>query len=102
MTVLRIDNSQSHGFIVHIRVEGVSITNPSAAGGISSAIEYLPFAVSSIDTSVLNLDTVGTVPDFHEGYRHWRDALDRGEANVWTDSVSKVISLVESVVARTQ
>ena len=102
LTVLRIDKKEPQGFIVHIRLDDVSMKNPSAPNGIARTIGHLPFALASIDASVITLERTGAVPDFGDGYRMWRDAFDQNKAGVWTTSVADAVNAMETGLSKNQ
>src|SRR5690242_19983447 len=79
LIILRVDGDQRLGNIVHVAVTGVSYGNGQ------NTIGHLPFAESAVEQSVTALEREsGTVPDFAEGYRMWREAFDAGKAGVFT------------------
>ena len=99
LTILRVENAEPTGYIVHVRVDGVSIKNTSAPGGASRTIGHLPFAVAAIDASVVTMEKTTPVPDFREGYDQWRAAFDQKKAGVWTTSVAEAVTAMEAVMA---
>jgi hypothetical protein len=99
LTILRIDKTDKVGFIVHARVDGLAIKNPTAPHGVAETISHLPFAADAIDASVVKLERTDLVPDFHEGYETWREDFDRGKAGVWKIPVAEAVSAMESVLS---
>lgn len=92
LTVLRVDNGDKLGTIVHIALSGVSYGNGH------TRIQHLPFAESAMDRSVTALEQEsGPVPDFTEGYQLWREAFDAGQGGVFTITVAEAFEAVTDI-----
>jgi len=70
LTVVKVEQQDKLGTIVHIRVDGVAQKNPHAPDGVSRVIHHMPFDAEAIRKSVIELVASGVpVPDsFEEGY----------------------------------
>jgi hypothetical protein len=90
LTILRVENHEQFGKIVHISVSGVRLPK----GGTS--IGHMPFAEASIDRSVTKMihDGDGIVKT-NEGYDQWRE--ERG--GVFTISVADGINSIKQAIA---
>jgi hypothetical protein len=98
VTVLRVDKTDAAGFIIHVRVDDVSVRNPSAPDGVARTISHLPFSADAIDASVLTMEGTSSVPDFQDGYELWREAFDQGKGGVWTVSVAEAVGAMETAL----
>jgi len=100
LTVLKVEEYDKLGTIVHIRVDGVAQKNPHAPDGVSSVIHHMPFDAEAIRKSVIELvDSGAPVPDsFEEGYAIWKEAFDKGEAGVFTITVAESIAFCEEAL----
>lgn len=89
LTVLRVEDHEKLGTIVHIAISGVSYGNGH------TELSHLPFAEHALEQSVTSLEREsGPVPDYAEGYTHWREAFDAGEGGVFTVSVAEAFDVV--------
>src|SRR5262245_60682775 len=93
VVILRVDNDNKLGNIVHIALIGVSYGNGQ------NTIQHLPFAERAVEQSVTTLEREsGPVPNFAEGYKIWREAFDAGKAGVFTISVAEACDAVTGMV----
>ncbi len=82
LTILRVEANPKIGTIVHVALSGLSLPN----GPGNMTIQHLPFSEHGLDKSVLSLLRENEpLPDFHEGYEHWRQAFDAGRGGIWVD-----------------
>jgi hypothetical protein len=92
LTILRVESGGKLGTIVHVALSGVSYGNGQ------TQIEHMPFAESAIERSVTTLEREsGPVPDFADGYQHWREAFDAGKGGVFTTTVAEAFDAVTSI-----
>jgi hypothetical protein len=85
LTILLVESYPKIGTVVHIAVSGVHLPHGN------TTVPHMPFAESAIDQSVTALvQESGPVPDFHEGYTHWKQA----KGGVFTISVAEGIDFV--------
>ncbi|MFZ4059405.1 MAG: hypothetical protein ACOYKE_14780, partial [Ferruginibacter sp.] len=95
LTILKVDDEVS-GKIVHIRVDGISIVNP--AGILTHELLHLPFSITALEDSVTELiNQVNELPEFLNGYEHWKSAFDEGKAGVWKLPVHEVVEAIGSM-----
>jgi hypothetical protein len=93
LTILRVEDGGKVGRVVHIALSGVSYT------GGHTEIPRLPFAESAIDKSVIALEREsGTLPDFSEGYRMWREAFESGKGGVFSIDVADAFETVTGAI----
>ncbi len=82
LRVLRVEANPKLGTIVHVALSGLNLPN----GPSNINIQHLPFSEQGVDRSVLRLLRENeALPDFHEGYDHWRQAFDAGRRGIWVD-----------------
>ena len=97
-TIVRIDNLPG-GTVIHISVRSVKVRNPRSKTGFSETIAHSPFWESAIRQSVDQLaEENAESPNYEEGYREWRRAIDAGEGGVFTISVAESIDLMEHIL----
>jgi hypothetical protein len=102
LTICRIDNEPA-GAIVHVYLDGVRLRNPGAPTGETTAVSHMPFALASVRDSVRELlASDAPLPDFEDGYRHWREAFDQGKGGFWTKSVAEVLTTLEEALRAAQ
>jgi len=99
ITIVRVDDDDEYGTIVHIYVSDVAIPNPGAPGGQTTYIAHLPYADEALEAAVLEKESETLeLPSYEEGYRLWHDAFENGEAGVFTIPVAEAISFVEQSI----
>ena len=103
ITILKVDEHDKLGNIVHIQISGVALKNPSAPGGVAKLIHHSPYSEQAIDDSVLELVAENVVlPDFQEGYDTWMEAFDKGEGGIFTISVSDGVGAMAQALSGSQ
>ena len=97
ITILRVENDEKLGVIVHIAVNNLNIKDSS--GKIHDNISHLPFSKSALENSVNEVTGENvTLPDYQEGYDTWKNAFDDGKAGVWSITVNEAIKAMEEVL----
>lgn len=101
VTIVRVDSeNQEFGNIIHIYISSVDIPNPDAPGGKTVFIQHMPYEEESLSQSVTELDSeTKDLPDYHDGYRLWKDAFDKGQAGVFTVGVSEAVDFVQQSIS---
>ncbi|WP_081162548.1 hypothetical protein [Niastella populi] len=98
LTILKTEKYENDT-IIHIRVDGIKLHNPSIAGGYSDFIGHLPFSQNTISKSVTRLvEQNNNLPDFSEGYNQWKEAWDSGKGGYWTVDLKDAIEGMDSVM----
>jgi hypothetical protein len=101
LMVLKVESSQTHGVIVHVRVDGLRIESPSAPGGLYEAIGHMPFAEAAIDKSVTARVASGVhVAGDDEGYKEWRRGFDAGNAGIFSVTVAVGVNFIAQTLSR--
>ena len=99
LTILKIEKYDKGDTIIHIRVDGIKLFNPNVESGYSHFIEHLPFSEKTISRCVTYLlGQNATIPDFHEGYTHWKEAWNNGKGGYWTIDLKEAINGMDSVM----
>lgn len=100
IVVLRVDNLPKHGEVVSVAVEDVEIPHPTDPDGTILMIGHLPFTEAALRASVIRLlETDADTSESEDGYRAWREALERGEAGVFTAGVAEVVQFCDDAVS---
>jgi hypothetical protein len=98
--ILKIDHTEDEE-IIHIAVLDLQIHNPKKVDSPITQIGHLPFASSSLEQSTYELESSNQeLPDFMEGYQHWKKAFDAGQAGFFTISVKEAVEYVASSLNR--
>lgn len=70
--VLKVEEVETLGIVVHIAVDGIRLRNPRAPEGFSRGLPHMPFSPSVLDESVIGLlREKGPLPDYQAGYDRW-------------------------------
>jgi hypothetical protein len=96
VTILKIEKYEKGDTIIHIRVDGVNIYSPQSSNGYSHFVGHLPFSLTSISNSVIEL--VGqnnNLPDFSDGYNQWKEAWDKGKGGYWTVDLKEALNAID-------
>lgn len=101
LTVLLVEPQPNLGSIIHIRLEGLTVKNPSAPDGVARAIAHLPYAEASLASCVGQLEQGhAAVPEFEDGYRAWKTAFAQGKAGVWTMPLAQCVETMEKILSQ--
>lgn len=91
LTVLKVEQYKDLGRVIHIRVDGIQMTNP-LKGNVVTDIPHLPFKELVLRQSVTKLvRQLPSAPDFQEGYDTWKKAYVAGKASAFEISVSATL-----------
>ena len=89
VTVLRVDNHERIGTVVHISLSGVELPNGSRV------VEHMPLSLSAMNQTVTKLiRSDEPVNADVEGYRQWREAVNAGKGGVFTEPVAQSFETV--------
>jgi hypothetical protein len=99
LTILKIEKYEKSDIIIHIRVDGIKLYNPSAASGYSDLIGHMPFSEKAISKSVTELvEQNNNLPDFSEGYNLWKEAWESGKGGYWTIDLKEAIEGMDKTI----
>jgi hypothetical protein len=103
IVILKIDQHEKAGEIVHICVKGIKLSNPNARSGYTETIGHMPYSKEALSGSVTSLVSENSaLPDFMEGYLQWKNAFDAGKAGWWTIGVKDAIEGMDQVMKGNQ
>ena len=101
MTIVRVDDDEEYGPIVHVYISNLNIPNPDAPQGKTTYIAHMPFVDEILEEYVGEVESVTKqLPDYEDGYQLWRAAFDEGDAGVFTVSVAKAIGFVQDSIGQ--
>ncbi len=94
--IVKIDNDEKFGNIIHIAVRDLRMINPRSHSGISDKINHMPFSEKAIALSVVKLlKEKAELPGFEEGYNLWKEAFDQERAGFYTISIAEAVTIAE-------
>ncbi len=96
--VLKVEQYENTGEVIHISVIGLSMKNEHDSSWLGEDISHMPFSKEALMKSVNIFDKMVEVPDFSEGYAIWKDAFDKGKAGVFSVSVSEAVDFMEQTI----
>jgi hypothetical protein len=95
LTILATEIAHDAHAIVHVRIDGVRIPNPHAPRGASSVVGHMPFALASVEASVVaRVGRADLAERDFDGYAEWRAAFERGKAGVFTLDVADAVDAI--------
>lgn len=98
-TVVKVEESEKLGVIVHISLGGLKFKNPHHPSGFSETVSHMPFSETAIEDSVTTMVRDGAdLPEFEDGYAEWRRAFDAGKAGVFTITVAEAVGGMEAAM----
>ena len=101
VTVVKVEDLDGYGRIVHVFVDNLKIKCPKCDGGVSRSLTHSPLTEEAFLKTVTELEgTTRELPEYEEGFQTWRDAFDAGEAGVFTITVDRIIVLMEEAINR--
>lgn len=83
------------GVVVHVTLNGLSIKNPRAPGGVTTVASHLPLTEEALNRSLVELEGIAEIPDYRAGYDMWRKEFDRGDAGVFTLTIAEAVDAME-------
>jgi hypothetical protein len=101
LQINKIEQDPKLGPIFHISVFGLRISNPHIAGGVLTELRHLPVSKETLDKSVESLVKSPIRPvAYEEGYAHWKQAFDAGQAGIYTMSVAEIVALAQQTMSK--
>lgn len=90
--VLKVEEYDDLGEVIHIRVDGINMINPLKGNEIIN-IPHMPFKKSAIDASAVNLVSKNNpIPDFSDGYKSWKQAYSQENAGAFKLSIKDALN----------
>lgn len=91
-TILKIEHTKNKETIIHVRAEGLRLSDSKETNDYSEAIAHMPFSEDAISKSVTSLiGQINDLPDFSEGYNLWKAAYKKGKAGYFTIELKDAI-----------
>ena len=95
----KIEVHEKLGNIFHISVYKVKVKNRHITGGITTDLPHFPVSEETLKKSLIKFIGKSEInPEYHEGYKTWKTALDNGNAGIFTISVAEIIGVVEESI----
>ncbi len=92
LTLFCLD-TQDDQTIVHVRLDDLSFAN--------GHIGHLPFSAEALLHSLTSfVQHLQTVPDFKEGYEHWKHEFEKGNAGFWKIAVKDALEAIEGIMKK--
>ena len=99
LTIVKIDEQDEIGEIVHVYISDVAIPCQAAPDGLVRNIHHSPYTLDAINRSVVGLEShTDQLPDFQEGYDVWKQGFDDGEAGVFDLDVREGINVMAQAI----
>ncbi len=85
--------------VVSVRISDVPVPDPDPSflnGRSTTVLQHIPFSRQALLDSVdeLILDDQVIPDDFWEGYVLWKEAVDNGQAGIFTETVPKTLTVI--------
>lgn len=96
LKILKIEDYEQYGTIVHIAFTGVCIRNSKYTNGVLEQVLHLPVTENALRNSTTRLknDRV-SLPDYEFGYVRWKTAFDEEKAGYFDIPLRVVIQWLE-------
>ncbi len=98
LIVLKVEQHEIIGEIVHISVDGLSMKNKHDPSWLGEDISHMPFNKEALINSVISFEKMVKIPNFSEGYEIWKEAFNKGKAGVFSVSVSESVNFMEQTI----
>ncbi|HMK05631.1 MAG TPA: hypothetical protein VK489_15625 [Ferruginibacter sp.] len=93
LTVLAIEEGEYYA-IIHVRIENINFIN-------DGCLPHLAFSADAVMASVTDfVKHLDAVPDFKEGYTHWKQAFEDRKAGYWRITVKEAVEAIEQVMRK--
>ncbi len=99
LVILKVEEYESVGKVVHIAVDGLSIRNIEKPEAPHSDISHMPFVADTVRKCVTELVRYTEIPDFSEGYQCWKEAYEKGDAGFFTITVAESVEFMEETLS---
>lgn len=96
LKILKIEEFPTMGKVIHISIGQLKMQNPNSKEGFVETLSHIPISKEALDKSITVLKNEKTsIPDYEDGYNYWKNEFDKGQAGVFSISVSEIISGME-------
>lgn len=94
--VVKIENYEEIGNLIHISVSSVKIRNPKYPNGLLEEVLHLPVNEESLKKSITRLETSeADLPAYEFGYVRWKSAFDEQKAGYFGIPLREVLQWLE-------
>ena len=99
-TIVKIEQDQQLGTVVHISIAGVRVRNPHTPTGYSETIGHMPLSREAIEKSVTALleERASLPAAWQDGYDEWRRAVDEGRGGAFSIPVKDAVEYIEQTI----
>lgn len=97
VTILKIEQYEEIGKIIHISIVGIIIKNPKYPNGALEEILHLPVAENALRNSTTTLKNDRCkLPDYEFGYVRWRSTFNEEKAGYFGIPLREAIQWLEN------
>ena len=98
--ILKVEQYEKSGIIIHIYVSGIKIKNTNKANGTSNKIGHLPLSKEAVLNSVITLVSENNKStDYKDGYNNWKRAFDNNKGGIFSITIKEAVQYVEETMA---
>ncbi len=100
ITILKIDEKDSDK-IVSIRIDGISLKNPTSKDGFSNFIQHVPIAETALRYCLTGLKASNSevTEEMLEGYNMWKQEFSIGKARYFETPLAEIIGNIENILS---
>jgi len=99
--VWRVETLPDGENVVHIKVEGLRLVNPSSPDEKIQVAQHLPLSETALSACVTQRVSTSEALPMPDGYEEWRREWEGGRAGVFSIALSEVIEGLESAMKGT-
>jgi len=97
--ILKVENYEKSGIVIHIYVSGIKVKNPHKPSGFSDEIGHLPLSKDAVLNSVTTLVSENNkLTDYKDGYNNWKVAFDSNKGGIFSIPVKEAVQYVEEAM----
>ena len=97
----KVEKTPETGIIVHVKLTGLRVKNPSAPGGVSMVMSHAPVSEAQVSASVTKLtEEHADLDGFAEGYSTWLSSFREGDAGAFAISLSEIAEYTEQTLSQ--
>ncbi|UFH33637.1 hypothetical protein LNP04_08020 [Chryseobacterium sp. C-71] len=99
MKILKIEEYEKHGKVIHISIGNLKVGKPDVEKGFANEFTHIPITEEALDKSATELKNEKVkLPNKIDGYDYWKKEFDQGVAGVFSISVSEIVDLMEESI----
>ncbi|MGV6944109.1 hypothetical protein [Sphingobacterium kyonggiense] len=94
--IVKIENYEEIGKLIHISILGLKMRHPKFEGGILKEVMHLPISELALTNCITHLKNNHTnLPDYEFGYVRWKTAFDDEKAGYFAIPLQEVVKYLE-------